>query len=287
MSRFLTGAVLAALCSSASLASADGLPAAITPPFPKASLPSPVLPADRAPDLVRFEPPSAQSHDQADPIADIVARQANISNFGTACGPSLSLTVAPDAKIAVRVEAPCLPYDSVRVEHETLSFTAPMSMTGELAFLLPALGEDATVKTTLSDGSVLEATTHVPELRNFARVALQWSGKDSGELVAQAPKALDGEMIRLGQSLDVEGATLHVFSRRINDLSTSGVVRLSMSAQVTVDNCASGTAARVHRVVPEEPVSAYNLLFKGPGCSAIGQRVELKNIIQDLKLTGN
>lgn len=266
---------------------AETLPAAITPPLPKATLPGPWVPADSALTLTRFSVEPFRPSQEADPIAGIVARQANISNFGTSCGPSLRVHVATDAMLAVQILAPCLPYEAVRLEHEDLTFTAPMSMTGELSFLLPVLNEHATLKAVLADGTVLEASADVPDVRNFARVALQWSGADAGELIAKAPRVLDGTMARLGQSNDADGAVLHVFSRRINDLAVSGVVRLSMRAPVTAANCAKGHAARVRRVVPGEPVSAYDLAIKGLGCGAVGQTLELKNVLQDLKLAGN
>ncbi|WP_121024229.1 hypothetical protein [Litoreibacter meonggei] len=266
---------------------ADGVPAAITPPLPRASLPSPELPRESEFTLTQFKSAKATFDEPQRAVAGIVARQANISNFGTACGPSLSMTVAPDAMLAVRVSAPCLPYDAIWFEHEELAFTVPMPLTGELAFLLPALDTDAELTATLSDGTVLNARNHVPDARNFARVALQWSGADPGELVAKAPRVLDGKVIHLGQSPDANGAVLQVFSSRISDQTASGVVRLSMRAPVTAANCGSGQVARVRRMVPGEPTSIYGLILNGPGCGAIGQSLQLNNVLQDLKLSGN
>ncbi len=287
MSRILTGAALAAWFGIVSPTHADGIAAAITPPRPNVLLPSPELPHDVDETLVTFTSAIAPFAEHQDPVTEIVARQANISNFGTACGSSLSITPKPDAMLNVRVSAPCLPYDVVRIEHENIAFTQPMPLTGELSFLLPALDEHAELKAVLSDGTVLTAVAHVPDAQNFARVALQWSGTDPGELVAKAPKVLDGQVFHLGQSLDTSGAVLQVFSSRISDSAASGVVRLSMQAAVTANNCEAGHAARVHRTVPGEPTSTYDLTLKGPGCGAVGERLELKNILRDLKLAGN
>ena len=287
MSRILKNAALAAWFGIASPALADGLPAAITPPFPKAPLLSPDVPSGSDVALTRFTTGLIPVQTQQAPIGDIVARQANISNFGSACGPSMSMNTAIDAMLAVRVYAPCLPYDTVRFEHEGLSFTVPMPMTGELTLLLPALSEHAVVQASLSDGTILSASSDVPDARNFARVALQWNGADPGELVAKAPKVLDGSVIHLGQSVDTRGSVLHVFSSRVDTQTPSGVVRLSMLAPVTAANCDTGHEARVRRGVPGEPASTYDLRLKGPGCDAIGESLELKNVLQDLKLSRN
>jgi len=279
MSRILKNAVLAAWFGVASPALADGHLAAIEPPVPTAVLLTPELP--------RFTSVPVPSEKSQDPIADIVARQANISSFGTACGPSMIVNVAQDAMLAVRVLAPCLPYEAVRLAYEDLAFTIAMPMTGELHFLLPALAENAVLKAILSDGTVLKASTSVPDMQNFARVALQWSGADPGELIAIAPKILSSDMVQLGQPIDVDGAVLQVFSSRISDQTASGVIRLSLRAPVTAINCNTGQTARVRRAVPREPVLTYDLILKGSGCGAIGQSLELKNVLQDLKLARN
>lgn len=287
MSSILRSAVVAVFCGVASPALTDGLPAAITPPFPKAALPSPEVPDTDILTLTRFNAAPVSSREVPDDIAEVVARQANISNFGTACGPSLSVSATSGAMLSVRLSAPCLPYDTVRLEHAGLAFTLPMPMTGELSFLLPALSEIGSLSVTLSDNTTLTASTPVPDAGGFARVALQWNGEDHGELIAKAPRQLDGQMFRIGQSLDESGAVLQVFSRRIDDLAASGVVRLSMRTRVTTANCDTGQTARVRRVVPHEPVSTYDLKLMGRGCKAVGQSLELKNILQDLKLAGN
>ena len=285
MSRIIRNVVLAAWCGVASPAVAESVVAAITPPLPKMALPSPDIPQGAALNVEAFTPVSMPVHDAMAPVADMVMRQANISNFGSACGPSLSMAVAIDAMLAVRVSAPCIPYDMVRLEHEGLSFTVPMPMTGELDLLLPALTADAVVKVHLSDGTVLSADTEVPDARNYARVALQWDGVDPGALVAKAPKVLDGTLMHLGQSVDAKGSVLHVFSSRMDTQTASGVVRLSVLAPVTASNCKSGHEARVRRGVPGEPAATYDLRLKGLGCDAIGESLELKNVLQDLQLS--
>lgn len=287
MSRILKSAALAAWFGIASPTLADGLPAAITPPIPKVSLPTPNIPLDSEFTLTQFTSTPISMPEQQAPVADIVARQANISNFGNACGPSLSMKVSVDAMLAINVYAPCLPYDVVMLEHEGLSFTVPMPMTGELNLLLPALSENAVVQANLSDGTFLSASADVPEALNFARVALQWRGASPGELIAKTPKVLDGSIVRLGTSLGTDGSVLHVFSSRLNAPNATGVVRLSMLTPITAENCDTGHEARVRRGVPGEPTSTYDLMLMGPGCDAIGQSLELKNVLQDLKLSRN
>lgn len=284
MSRILITAAFAVAFGVATPILADGFPAAITPPLPKAPHALPEIPRDVDLELTQFKAPSVPETAPPAPVAEIVARQSNISNFGAACGPSLALTPAIDAMLAVKVYAPCLPYDTIRLEHEGLSFTVPMPMTGELTLLLPALAESAIVKAHLSDGTVLRAEAEVPDADEFARVALQWNGLNPGELVAKAPKVLDGAIIHLGQSIDADGAVLHVFSSRVDQKVPGGVVRLSMRAPVTLENCETGHSAHVHRSIPGEPVADYDLKLKGPGCDAIGESLELKNVLQDLKL---
>lgn len=221
------------------------------------------------------------------PVAEIVARQANISNFGTACDPSITLETAAGAMLDLEVHAPCLPSSMVTVAHTGLSFTLPLSMTGTARIRLPAMTANAQITASLFDGKMLAASASVPQVRNYARVALQWDGPDPGELVSVAPTVLNGEIFRLGTASNAQGKVLHVFSRRMDDVNVSGVVRLSLRSDVTAQNCAKGHATKVHRSVPGEPVAAYDMQIKGPGCDAIGQSLELKNVLQDLRLTQN
>ncbi|MEP3345101.1 MAG: hypothetical protein ABJN34_14285 [Litoreibacter sp.] len=287
MSRYLTNTAFAVWLGVATPALADGLSVVIVPPFPTAptqSLDTSIL---NDAQLAQFTMTAPLPQDLDTSVAEVVGRQSNISNFGTACGPSMTMNAAIDAMLVVNIFAPCLPYDMIRFEHEGLSFTVPMPMTGELTMLLPALSESADVHAHLSDGTTLSASTDVPDAVNFARVALQWSGADPGELVAKAPKVLDGSVVHLGQSMDADGAVLHVFSSRIDEVTSGGVVRFSMRAPVTSENCAVEHETRVRRRVPGEPVSAYDMTLKGPGCEAVGESLELKNVLQDLKLSRN
>lgn len=287
MSSFWKVAVLAALTAISHPAQADGIAAALTPPFPATKLPTPDILG--TPSFIGSLPMPQVSRAAVPQsfVADIVARQANISNLGTACAPDVALTTGTGAMLDLKITAPCLPSTIVKVAHSGLSFTMPLSMIGAASVRLPAMEENASVAVTLSDGETLYAETSVPQTRNYARVALQWDGADPGELIAAAPAVLNGEVFHLGQSSDAEGKVLHVFSRRIDDVATSGVVRLSLRSDVTAENCATGHAAKVHRAVPGEPVSAYDLQITGPGCGAVGQSLELKNVLQDLKLSQN
>lgn len=286
MSSFLKNAVMAACFCIPSSSFADGLVAVITPPIPFPSSKTPDFPLNKqlpAP----FKPLSIEVIEETADLIDIVARQANISNFGTACEPSMDVNVLNDAMLDVQIFAPCLPYDTVDFEHESMAFTAPLTMTGELSFTLPALSDRARLKATLSDGTTLSADVFVPDTRHFARVALQWDGKDPGTLIARVPKSLSGKVIQLGESNDRNGKILSVFSSKINNLQASGVVRLSLRAPVTLANCSVGHAARVRQIVSGVVLSSYDITMSGPGCGAVGQILELNNVLQDLKLNQN
>ncbi|PTX57787.1 hypothetical protein C8N43_2459 [Litoreibacter ponti] len=280
MNRQLRAAALAAGLLASSQASAEGIVAAIVPAGPSEHLASPVLP-----DTVRLPtlPSVAKVAPEASavvPVAEIVGRQANISNFGTTCGPSLTVLPSENAMLRVEIQAPCEPSQYVDVTHHGLSFTTALSMTGKAEFMLPALTPQAQVSVRLPDGGSLSAMTEVPEVAAFARVALQWEGADPGELVSNAPKVLDGQMYRLGE----EPQVLHIFSRRLGELTRGGIVRLSMRSDITADNCGADQSARVFRAVPGEPETAYDITLRARDCADVGQSLELKNILQDLKL---
>lgn len=287
MSRFLTSAALAVFFVFSGNAHGDTIAAALTPPRINAELPTPDLPETQA----RFEalgtPQAKRPAMSKQPIAEIVARQANISNFGTVCTPDMSVSVVPGAILDLTVSAPCLPSSDVSIEHGGLSFTVALSMTGDARLRVPAMDADAQIIATLSDGMSLFAQVYVPRVAKYARVALQWRGVDPGELIASAPSVLEGDLFRLGTS-DTDGSgTLHVFSKLLDDVTASGVIRLSLRSDVTAQNCADGQSAKVRRMIPGEPVTAYDIAIKGPGCGAIGQSLELKNVLQDLKLGAN
>lgn len=285
MSRRLQAAALAAFTAISSHTQADSISAALTPPLPSAPLPSSRLP-DTKVSVPVLPMPLARANDIAPiSVADIVARQANISNFGTACGPSLSVRPVESAMLDIEVIAPCQPSSVVTFSHSGLSFTQPLSMTGEARLRVPAMEANASVMAQLSDDTRLTSSAFVQNVDDYARVALQWDGDDPGELVVRAPKVLDGQLFTLGTSAGARDKVLHVFFRRVDDLTTSGIVRLSLRAGITENNCATGHSARVQRVVPGEPVTGYDLHITAPGCDAVGQSLELKNVMQDLKLS--
>lgn len=213
-----------------------------------------------------------------------VAEQADISAFGFACGAEVSVEGTKNAMIELSIKAPCKPDQIATVQYSDLSFDQALSMTGEAQLTLPALGDQDILRVTFEDGQSLQSHVKTPEIDAFARVAISWDGPVPPRLNGTAPRHLPIEITRLG---DGSGRVLQVLSHHLDPDEKSGVIRLGMLTEVTSKNCGHTQAGKVVQQTPGLPQLRYALKLAAAGCDQIGRNLELKNILQDLKLASN
>lgn len=280
MSRFL-GALLGAVLLHIGAVSAETVTRATAPPL---LLVPPTIPA--FPDMpVQSLAPMAPVNmaDDPDPIKDALARQSDISAFGFACDQTMTLTPRPGGMLDLVISAPCKPGAMVEVRHAGLVFDVTLSNTGKQQVTVPALEFQARIDTVFADGGQLSAKAVVPELVDYARIAVGWDTA-AATFRGTAPRGLQVEELTLG---DANGRNVQILSYHIDPERRSGVIRLTVQKAVTAQNCASAQRADVVRHLPGQPVTRYGLRLAGPGCDRVGDNLVLNNILPDLKLAAN
>ncbi len=263
-------------------ASADTIALAVTPPVPSIEAALPSLPDIQ---IARFET-VAPTYSRGSPsnFAQQVQDQADTSAFGLACAEQIDVTPGPDATFLVEVTAPCRPEEQVLITYAGLAFDMSLSMTGYARAEVPALSYFAELDTVFDDYSVLSADVTAPEIYEYARVAVAWSGSADARLTSKAPRHLPVDVVTLG---DGSGAVAQVLSHRIAPDARRGVIRLGLVAQVTAINCNTSQEANILQQVPGRPAQRYAMRLAPAGCDRIGDILELKNILPDLKLASN
>lgn len=275
-------AMLCALLSCSSMAWADTLPLAIPAPIPTLDFRLPSLP-DMQP--ARFEPSEAIAAQatSSNHVTQIGA-QADLSAFGIPCAKKVTVNSAADAMLDMRISAPCAPGQIVRVSYVGIGFDVTLSMTGEAETRIPAWAYQGEIDSVFEDGIALKSPVLVPSLSAFARVAVGWDHAGDAYIADKAPRHLPVNVITLG---DGSGRVAQVVSHHIDPDAKPGVIRLSMIAPVTQENCDQPRMGHVMSHMPGQPSHRYDLTLAAAGCERVGTNLELNNILQDLKLASN
>ncbi|MFV2035220.1 MAG: hypothetical protein ACC631_08955, partial [Halocynthiibacter sp.] len=197
----------------------------------------------------------------------------------------------------------------VEVAHEGLVFATRTTNTGALDISIPVLAQDARFVVTFRDGTTAEATVSVPELQDYDRVAMVWSGQtdinihalefgarygEGGDVWAGAPRSAEiashargGFLTRLGDANLEQPIQAEIYSFPTGTISRDGVVRLNVEAKVTAYSCGRDISARSAQLRRGESVQWLDLTLAVPECDAIGDILVLKNLLQDLKIARN
>lgn len=236
------------------------------------------------------------------PRSVLLPDDAAFSPFGLPCAPQLELTAAQSAMIEARLLAPCHVGQVVTFDHAGLEIEARTDALGMITLALPAFDETATLSAAFADGSSVMRGVSVPDASDYARVALIWEGPqvfgmhalelgarygDAGHVWAGAPKSPDraargsgGFLTRFtGRRVSAE-----IYSYPIHHAPGTGVVRLTVAADVTAQSCNQKVAARALQTSPVGGVSSRDVKVAMPDCDAIGQTLRLKNLFQDMRL---
>ena len=233
----------------------------------------------------------------------------DISALGMACDVTLNATNAPGAMVALDFNAPCHVNETVMIRHQGLVFTGVTSDIGQFKLQVPALAMEANFDVELIDGNTISATTNVPDIASYDRVAVQWTGASGlrihalemgadyggrGHVWAEAPQSVamaiqarGGYITELG-NIDFPGAKhAEVYSFPTGEIHKSGVVRLSVEAEVTAKTCGKDIEAQALQSGVEGGISIVDLSLSMPACDAIGDFLVLNNLLRDLKIAQN
>jgi len=231
------------------------------------------------------------------------------SPFGTACPTNLEAEVMPSAMVELRLNAPCQPNSRVQVRHGKVSFTMQTGHTGTLVMQVPAFEIRATFQVRLQDGQRLAAAVSVPELENFERIAIQWTGSFNLDLhalefsaepggsghvfatdegsVSGRPAHSQGFLTSLGDSRVEQPSMTEVYSLPTGPNTKSGVVEMIVSASGGATTCGTQQALRSFLSKSGRLVVASGFAFKMPDCGDETRSIVLKNAVRDLIIASN
>ena len=151
----------------------------------------------------------------------------------------------------------------------------------------------------------VEASLHVSEADAFSRVVLVWEGPqvfrmnayelgasrgETGHIRAgsektpsRAVRGTGGFLVRIG---DGSGRSAEVYSFPTGYSPLHGVVKLVVEADVTEETCGQLAHATALQTGPLGGMSATDVRVTIPDCDRLGDVMELKNLLQDMRLAG-
>ena len=211
------------------------------------------------------------------------------------------------AMIEASLNAPCFPNERVIVHHRGMMFSETTASDGSLTVTLPALDENAMVIFAFANGDGAVTQVKVPELRQYDRTAIQWKSYAGFEMHAREFGANYGDaghvwngaardssfakgglgfLSSLGDETVAEPLMAEVYSFPKGMSEQSGLVDLSVEAEVTAMNCGQEIEAQSLEVI-EGDVKMRNLTLVVPDCDAKGTFLVLNNLVEDLKVASN
>ena len=281
----------------------------ITPHSMTPELPTIVTSSDvRLPMAMEPVAPEAQAipatFDNMPEVSDEIPT-AELSDLGLPCGVTVTATAMPAAMVALDIMAPCRSLASVQIDHSALSFAAQTDAMGLLTLDVPAFASPATFTAIFEDGVEESVVVDLPDLSEFDRIGLSWSGNmglelhamefgagfgDDGHIWQEAPGHVDATVSGEGgflTNIAIGDSRAQIYTLPRATLREGESVRLSIDAPITADNCSAQVVARTLRSEASGPVDVTELSFTVPGCDAIGDVLVLQNLLDDLRLASN
>ena len=204
------------------------------------------------------------------------------------------------------VVAPCYKKERVTIHHNGMIFAEVMDERGTLSMAVPVLNQYAIFVLAFANGEGAVAQAHVPELADFDRVAVQWSGFGGLQIHAREYGALYGELghvwsgstrtsmnaiigdggfvARLGDPDTLSPQVVEVYTFPTKAAADPGTVELSIETEVTSNNCGRDVSAQVLSLRANGTLQARDLILSVPDCSAIGDFLVLNNLVDNLKI---
>lgn len=265
------------------------------------------FPTPPAATLVPLGPPPPVMPNRVDKPAQVSPEtwdDARMSPFGLDCTPNLTIAVLDAAMIEVLYSAPCDPRRPVVLRHAGLEIDLMTDAYGRAETVIPALSDSAIVTASI-ERSTTQAALSVPNAHAFSRVILVWDGKQvfrmnayelgasrgqGGHIWAGSPKTPARAMRGTGGFLAVAGQgygrTAEVYTFPTGFSPLRGVVELVVEAEVTQANCGRLSEALALQTSPLGGITETDVRVTLPDCRQIGKVLELKNLLQDMRLAG-
>ena len=218
------------------------------------------------------------------------------------CGLSARARAVPGAAARLIVKAPCHGNERVEVHHSGLTVTQETDANGTLDLTIPALSEYAIFLISLGDQKGTVATTHIPDIGQYSRVALQWQGETelqmhalefgasyggAGHVSAGSDRQGAGSVVHLTQSAFHDARNVEVYSFPAAQSHQSGSITLTVEAEVTEANCGQDLNVQSLELRNDRSLRSRDLTLSFPDCSRTGEFLVLNNLLQNLTIAAN
>ncbi|WP_146347576.1 hypothetical protein [Falsiphaeobacter marinintestinus] len=216
------------------------------------------------------------------------------------CKVSARAAPAPMASVQLSVDAPCFPNERVTVHHNGMMFTAVTDTDGTVHMTVPALSDRPIFIADFGNGKAAVATASVPDLKDYDRVVLQWSGEtgfqiharefgasygDRGHVwVGANASGADGSVVRLGARDTFAPKLAEVYTYPSGTSAKTGTVTLSIETEVTAANCGRDISAQTLELRSGTSLRTQDVTLSMPNCTAIGDFLVLNNLVDDLTI---
>jgi len=242
-------------------------------------------------------------------VADSITEQPVRNQFGLTCGIILTASEAEAAMINITLTAPCRGEQPVTISHGALTYSAQMDQLGTYTAQIPALLADGAVEVEFPDGETTGTFVEVAGFESAERVLLQSKGDAGLQIHARefgahygdaghvwngatrdpefAARVGGGFLTVLGNARIGKGHVAEIYTYPKGDGDQDGMVRLSLEAEVTAENCGLKIAGQTQQIGGGAVAQPVTLTLAMPDCDAVGEYLVLKNILRDLRLASN
>ena len=215
------------------------------------------------------------------------------------CDTDLSAVAVDQAHVRIGIIAPCQQNERLTVHHSGLMFTAATDENGLYSVTVPAMSEHAVFIVDFVNGADMVASVSVPDLTDFDRVAVQWSGNSGFEIHARefgagygedghvwsgTDTSATGQVVRLGEMAGLNPLVAEVYSFPRTASTRSGAITMTVETEVTAENCGQDVSAQSIELRDGQSLRTRDMVLSVPNCSAIGDFLVLNNLVDDLKI---
>lgn len=200
-----------------------------------------------------------------------------------ACVTSLDVVESAPAMITVSLTAPCHNGKPVVISVNGIEAEVTTNERGRWTQRLPAFEPAMAVQAEV-EGRVLKAEVELAAPARFQHVILAWSGPRAFRIRARAigdGADQPGQQTLVG---DTGGPAFEIFRSPDPGAGGTGVVRLSVDATVTKDNCGRPAAVTAYQTGFSGGLRPTEISYSMPDCSHVGRTVRLQNLFRDMTL---
>lgn len=221
---------------------------------------------------------------------------ATIQEPAASCDMRVLATAAEMAMVELTLDAPCHMETSLVIYHQGMSISAQTDDLGLAQITVPALNEHALFIMSFETGESTIAQAFVPDMKEFDRAVLQWTGEHGFELHAlhaNASYGQDGHVWNKSGGTAERGVltsftsgeySAEVYTYPAGQNSVISDIDLNVEAQISDANCGQSVSAQAIQIGPNRTTGITDLEMTLPGCDAVGEYLVLKNVYEDLTL---